>query len=193
MARVEGPLWIVAPDDPTVPPTPGDIPHPDHELPGDQPSVEHPIVLPPDAETPDDVHPEHPIVLPPDLGIWPNPPEGSVLPEHPIVLPPDMPDGPGDAIPSHPIYFPPYPDNSLPAGLENAGEPDFYQRKTLGINWDAAFDPAKVVGIYAEGSLVRTVANDGSSSVTYPQDFTGDVTIRVAGINYYLEGTYTVQ
>jgi len=52
------------------------------------------------------VHPSHPIANPwppyvdagppgpqppPGLGIWPNPPEGSVLPEHPIVLPPDLP------------------------------------------------------------------------------------------------------
>jgi hypothetical protein len=37
------------------------------------------------------------------------------------------------------------------------------------------------------------VANDGSSSVTYPQDFTGEVTIKVAGIDYYLEGTTTVE
>jgi hypothetical protein len=184
-----GPVWIVAPGGGgAVPPAPGDG--------GAQP--EHPIVLPPDAETPGDAHPEHPIVLPPDLGIWPNPPEGSVLPEHPIVIPPDITAPPDGAHPAHPIYIDAYPDNSLPVGLQNAGEPEFYQRKTLGINWDKEFDKAKVVGIYAssgggEPSLVRQVANDGSSSVTYPQDFTGEVTIRVAGMDYYLEGTTTVQ
>jgi hypothetical protein len=119
-------------------------------------------------------------------------------PEHPIVLPPDLPDGPpSDAHPAHPIYIDAYPDNSLPPGLEAVGELEFYQRKTVGINWDASFDPAKIVGVYASTdgenfSEVRTVANDGSSSVTYPQDFTGEVYLRVSGINGYLEGSYTV-
>jgi hypothetical protein len=178
MAKTVGPVWIVQPS------SLGEIdqmPHP-----------EHPIVLPPD--TPEDgAHPEHPIVIP-DPG---TPPSGA-HPEHPIVLPGD-PEWGDDLKPTHPIVLPPdaYPDNSLPPGLEAVGELDFYQRKTLGINWDESFDPAQAVGVYAgsgEGdlTLVRTVANDGSSSVTYPQDFTGEVTIRVAGINGYLEGTTTI-
>jgi len=188
-----GPVWIVKPGG-------GELVPPSQRPPTDPDAhPEHPIVLPPDVP-PDtgDVHPEHPIVLPPELGIWPNPPEGSVLPEHPIVIPPDVPEGPPEgAHPAHPIYIGDvYPDNSLPPGLSQVGDLDFYQRKCVGINWDPEFDPAKVVSVYAvEGenaTKVRTVANDGSSSVTYPQDFTGEVTLRVAGINGYLEGTYTV-
>ena len=179
MARTVGPVWIVQPDS------------------DDHPA--HPIVLPPDVPPDSGNVPAHPIVLPPDVGIWPDPPEGiAPHPEHPIVIPPDVTEPPDGAHPAHPIYINAYPDNSLPPGLEQVGDLDFYQRKTLGINWDATFDPAKAVGVYAavgdaEPGLVRTVANDGTSSVTYPQDFTGEVTIRVCGINGYLEGTTTVE
>jgi hypothetical protein len=180
-----GPVWIVQPGGGGIVP-----PGPDQPLPPDVGIWPNP----PEGS----VLPEHPIVLPPDVGIWPNPPEGSVLPEHPIVIPPDIQEPPEGAHPAHPIYIDAYPDNSLPPGLEAVGELEFYQRKTLGINWDPSFDPAKVVGVYAGSgdgdlSLVRQVANDGSSSVTYPQDFSGEVTIHVAGINGYLEGTTTVQ
>jgi hypothetical protein len=195
MGKTVGPVWIVQPDV-------EDIPHP-----------AHPIVLPPDTPPDGNPHPEHPIVLPPDVGIWPEPPERPDIeppdpdaprPEHPIVIPPDVPEPPDGAHPAHPIYINAYPDNSLPPGIEAVGELDFYQRKTLGINWDPSFDPAKAVGVYAsdnsaggdeaggEFTLVRTVPNDGTSSVTYPQDFTGVVSIRVAGINGYLEGTATI-
>jgi hypothetical protein len=159
-------------------------------MPPDDAQPENPIVLPPDVPPDGDVIPSHPIVLPGD-------PSGGT-PEHPIVLPGD-PEIPDDAHVEHPIELPDlYPDNSLPAGLANVGSVDFYQRKTLGFNWDASFDPAQAVGIYAsagDGELmrVRTVANDGSSCVTYPTDFTGSVTIRVAGIDGYLEGTTTVE
>ncbi len=169
-----GPVWIVQPGGG------GEVP------PGE--------VLPPDVPPGGEI-PTPPIVLPPDLGIWPNPPEGQApIIEHPIVLPGDPSWEGGE--PTHPIEIPPLPEP--PAELENKGEPDFYQRKTLGINWDSSFDPSAVVGIYAATgggalSLVRTVGNDGTSSVTYPQDFTGDVTIRVAGVEGYLEGTTTVE
>lgn len=92
----------------------------------------HPIVLPPESGLEPthpialpDPHPEHPIVLPPN-GIWPSPPEGSVLPEHPIapggegphpehpiVIPPE---GPGDFYPSHPIVIPPEGGYNPPPG-----------------------------------------------------------------------------
>jgi hypothetical protein len=169
-----GPVWIVQPGD-------------EHPA--------HPIVLPPDTPPDSGNVPAHPIFLPgePTHPIAP----GGETPEHPIVLPnpPDV----GDAHPEHPIAWPdPYPDNSLPEGLQPVGELEFYQRKTLGINWDPGFDPAQAVGVYASEEdndpvLVRTVANDGSSSVTYPQDYTGEVTIRVAGINGYLEGSTTIE
>jgi hypothetical protein len=174
MAKTFGPVWIVQPD------SAEDMPHP-----------AHPIVLPPDTPPDSGNVPAHPIVIP-------DPPStGDAHPEHPIVLPGD-PSWGDDLKPTHPIVLPdPYPDNSLPPGLEQVGDLDFYQRKTLGVNWDPSFDPAQAVGVYAsegdgEPSLVRTVANDGSSSVTYPQDFTGDVTIRVSGINGYLEGSTTI-
>jgi hypothetical protein len=168
-----GPVWIVAPGD-------------EHPA--------HPIVLPPDVPPDSGNVPAHPIILPgePTHPIAP----GGETPEHPIVLPnpPDV----GDAHPEHPIAWPdPYPDNSLPEGLQPVGELEFYQRKTLGINWDPGFDPAQAVGVYAaeedaDPVLVRTVPNDGTSSVTYPSDYTGEVTIRVAGINGYLEGSTTI-
>jgi len=185
MAKTVGPVWIVQPEDTPPPQEPG--------------TPAHPIVLPPDGIWgPTDPRPNPPIVIPPDppLTIWgPTDPR----PTPPINLPGD-PDVPGDVFPGHPIYIPDdvYPDNSLPEGLQNAGSPDFYQRKTLGINWDENFDKAQMVAIYAgtadaEPVKVRTVANNGASSVTYPQDFSGEVVIRVAGMDNYLEGTTTVQ
>jgi hypothetical protein len=82
------------------------------------------------TEGPPDAHPEHPIVLPPGTalppGIWPNPPEGSVLPEHPIVLPPDSvpvppgiwPNPPeGSVLPEHPIVIPPTPPDGPPVTI----------------------------------------------------------------------------
>lgn len=201
MARIAGPVWIVQPEFGEAPPGGPDA-HP-----------EHPIVLPPDTPPDSGAHPEHPIVIPdpgggdehPDHtlpGDLPKPdhelPGDQPRPEHPIVLPGE-PEWPDDPKPTHPIVLPdPYPDNSLPPGLEQVGDLEFYQRKTLGINWDPEFDPAQVVGIYAGSSgeatlsLVRTVANNGASSVTYPQDFTGTVVIRVAGVDGYLEGTTSV-
>lgn len=182
MPKIAGPLWIVQPGE-------------DQPMPPDDAHPEHPIVLPPDVPPDSDLIPSHPIVIP-DPGTPPTGGEGE--PSHPIVLPGD-PEWPSDAHPEHPIVLPPlYPDQGLPPGLEAVGDLEFYQRKTLGINWDESFDPAQAVGIYAgagedEPTLVRTVANDGTSSVTYPQDFSGSVTIRVAGVNGYLEGTTTVQ
>src|SRR4030095_5211561 len=68
---------------------------------------EHPIVLPPDSPLEPshpialpDPAPEHPIVLPP-LGIWPQPPEGSVGPDHELPVPPEIWPSPG--LPAHPI------------------------------------------------------------------------------------------
>jgi hypothetical protein len=213
MAEVHGPVWIVVPGDehpahPIAPGGPGDA-HP-----------EHPIVLPPDTPdnglrpehpiyNPGGEHPSHPIVIPqPPGGVDGEHPAHPIAPggdgghpEHPIVLPPEteLPPleiwGPNDPRPSVPIFLPPgQPDG----GGEEVGGLEFYQRKTLGINWDASFDDSAVVTVQAGSSAddlvtVRTVANDGSSSVTYPQDFTGDVLIRVNGNDGYLEGETTVE
>jgi hypothetical protein len=166
---------------------PGDLPHPDQGLPGDQPQPEHPIVLPPDAVWPGDpAHPTHPIAPGGGEPTHPIAPGGSPgEPTHPIA--------PGGG-PSHPIVLPTPPDG----GGEQVGGLEFYQRKTLGINWDKSFDECAVVSIQAGTTAddlvtVRTVANDGSSSVTYPQDFKGSVLIRVNGMDGYLEGTTTVK
>jgi hypothetical protein len=101
--------------------------HPEHPivLPPDSPlEPTHPIVLPPEGET-DPPVPTHPIVLPP-LGIWPNPPEGSVLPDH--ELPGDQPHPdqglpgepptiwPNPGFPSHPIVIPPDPGDDFWTG-----------------------------------------------------------------------------
>jgi hypothetical protein len=185
---------------------------PDNSLPGPQPSPEHPIFLPGGPVDPDwGISIERPDnTLPGDL---PRPDQG--LPgdqPHPDQgLPGDQPypdnSLPGfQPFPEHPIFFPPYPDNSLPPYVDNelpgGGEPEvgelsFYQRKTIGINWDPNFDPAVTVAIYVvDGettSKVRTVPNNGASSVTFPQDFTGERTFRVAGSQSYCEGTVTVK
>ena len=141
------------------------------------------------------VDPDYGIELPPDVD--PDDPK----PEHPIVIPPELVD-PGWGLevpvsPSHPIEIPSYPDQGLPEGGAEVGELGFYQRKTLGIKWDTSLLQSPAVGVYAvtdgQPSLVRTVANTGSSSVTYPQDFTGEVTLRVADSDgNYCEGTTTV-
>jgi hypothetical protein len=192
------PIWVILPGTPG-----GGQADPDYDISSDRPN--HDL---PGPQPPDDLRPTHPIVLPPELvdpdwGIEENQPR----PDHELPQPeepvdpgygiPETPVGDGGERPAHPIYLPPYPDNSLPEGAEQVGSPTFYQRKTLGINWGPEqLAPSLAVGIYAvEGetsTLVRTVANDGSSSVTYPQDFTGEVTIRVAGANGYLEGTFEV-
>ena len=91
------PNWSpIHPSHPIANPWP---PYVDAGPPGPQPPFPRPPSWSP-------VHPSHPIANPwppyvdagppgpqppPGLGIWPNPPEGSVLPEHPIVLPPDLP------------------------------------------------------------------------------------------------------
>jgi hypothetical protein len=86
---------------------------------------------------------------------------------------------------------PPVVDNTLPE--TSLGELDFYQRKTLGINWDPALLSDTEVGIFVvedDGPYkVRTVPNSGASSVTFPSDFTGTRTFRVGGESGYLEGT----
>src|SRR5262245_10974182 len=100
-------------------------------------------------------------------------------PEHPIALPPDTPpDQPPDQ-PDAPVDVPP----------EAPGETlDFFQRTTLGFNWAPASigSEGETVAVDAwEGEVdgdgkwlnVRSVPNSGSSSVTYPSDFTGDVAI----------------
>jgi hypothetical protein len=180
--------------------------------PGAQPGPEHPIVIPDPGGGEHPEHPiapgggpSHPIVLPPDA-IWP-PGSGIDMPDqglpgeqpHPDQgLPGDQPGvshpiAPGGG-PTHPIVLPTPPDG----GEEQVGGLEFYQRKTLGINWDSSFDECAVVTVQAGTTAddlvtVRTVANDGTSSVTYPQDFTGEVTIRVCGMDGYLEGTTTVK
>lgn len=174
MTRTVGPVWIVQPT------SAEEMPHP-----------EHPIVLPPDTPPDSGLTPEHPIVIPdPGTPVDPNAPEVS----HPIVLPGD-PSWGDDLKPTHPIVLPNPPDGG--GSTEPVGAPTFYQRKTLGINWDSSFDSSAVVDIKAGDSdtdpiTVRTVANDGTSSVTYPQDFTGQVTIQVVGKDGYLEATTTI-
>jgi hypothetical protein len=63
------------------------------------------------------VLPEHPIVLPPGTalppGIWPNPPEGSVRPEHPIVLPPETEPVPPGIWPNPPEGTAPIPGHPI--------------------------------------------------------------------------------
>ena len=95
------------------PPSGGGMPpHPAHPIwrpdlgiwggPWEPPYPSHPIYNPggPPGSSPPGywgggmgpgVKPQPPGSGQPPLGIWPNPPEGSVLPEHPIVLPPDLP------------------------------------------------------------------------------------------------------
>jgi hypothetical protein len=117
-------------------------------------------------------------------------------PEHPIVLPPDTPD---DAHPEHPIVL---PDEETP---EVAEELSFFQRTTLGFNWEIAwlgdenspvFIDAWVDDPAADGGgtwrNVRTVLNDGSSSVTYASDFSGPVKIRCRGESGSVSGSATV-
>jgi hypothetical protein len=103
----------VAPPEVNVPvfPTHPIVLPPDSDL-----KPEHPIVLPPEGGEGEGGEPTHPIVLPP-LGIWPNPPEGSVGPEHPIAPggePPSIWPDPG--LPSHPIVIPPDPDDDFWTG-----------------------------------------------------------------------------
>jgi hypothetical protein len=117
-------------------------------------------------------------------------------PEHPIVLPPDTPE---DAHPEHPIVI---PDEETPEAPDE--ELDFFQRTTLGFNWtpSSVGTEGEQVGVDAwqpepnddVGSWlnVRTVPNNGSSSVTYPADFTGDVKIRVRGSAGTVSGEATV-
>jgi hypothetical protein len=196
------PPEVAGPDDPR-PSHPIFLPeapvYPDNSLPGDQPVVEHPIYLPvgPDNTLPGD----QPIVdnsLPSDQPGIDNtlPPfvDNSLPGDQPVIdnsLPPLQPR------PEHPIYDPVYPDNSLPPEAGKVGDLDFYQRKTVGINWDPdALVPSMMVGVYVKenGSFtkVRTVPNNGASSVTYPADYTGTATFRVSGINGYCEGTVKV-
>ena len=220
MAKVAGPVWIVAPDGGAHPEHPIVLPpdtpdnglrpeHPIYNPGGEHPA--HPIVIP---DPGGDLRPEHPIAPGGETPEHPIAPGGERPthpiapggegghPEHPIVLPPEanLPDGiwgPTDPFPTHPIVIPPdVPDGG--GGTEPVGGLDFYQRKTLGFNWDPSFDQCAVVNIQAGTTQddlvsVRQVANDGSSSVTYPQDFTGDVLIRVNGIDGYLEGTTAVK
>lgn len=62
-----------------------------------------------DGENAETVPPDETTPTPPDLGIWPDPPEGSVLPEHPIVIPPGLDDDfwTGNLPPSE---HPPHPE-----------------------------------------------------------------------------------
>jgi hypothetical protein len=150
-----------------------DEPHPEHpiEMPGEEPHPEHPIEMP--GEEP---HPEHPIVLPPDV---------------PETEPPDQPEVP--------------PDTEPPVSEEE--ELDFFQRVTLGFNWNQntvgtegeevgvdAWVPDDEANFDGEGTWrnVRSVPNTGSSSVTYPADFTGPVRIRVRGSAATVPGDFTV-
>lgn len=172
---------------------PGDQPKPDQSLPGDQPEVDN--ELPGDQPKPDQSLP----------GDQPKPDQG--LPgDQPVIdvgFPADQPvvdnSLPGEQPkPTHPIYIAPYPDRELPEGASEVGEIEFYQRKTIGLNWNPELlKPNQVVGIYViegdDASLVRTVANTGASSVTFPQSFTGKRTFRVSGVDGYVEGDVTVK
>ena len=137
----------------------------------------------------DEPHPEHPIEEP---GQEPHP-------EHPIVLPPDTPETEPPDQPEVP------PDTEPPVSEEE--ELDFFQRITLGFNWiqDTVGAEGEEVGIDAwtpddpanfegEGTWrnVRSVPNTGSSSVTYPSDFTGSVRLRVRGSAATVPGDFTV-
>ena len=148
---------------------PEDLPHPDQSPPTDQPSPDH--TLPGDLP-----HAEHPIVLPPDV---------------PETEPPDQP--------------PVDPGTEPPAAEEE--ELAFFQRITLGFNWNAisvgtegeqvgidAWAPNDPNDFEGEGNWrnVRTVPNSGSSSVTYPSDFTGPVRIRVRGSAASVSGDFAV-
>jgi hypothetical protein len=134
----------------------------------------------------DTPHPEHPIVIPEP------PPGDEPHPEHPIAG--------TDERPEHPIVIP--PDEETPEVPEE--ELDFFQRTTLGFNWTPSSvgtegeqvgvdawqpEPGNDVGSWLN---VRTVPNNGSSSVTYPADFTGDVKIRVRGSAGTVSGEATV-
>jgi hypothetical protein len=113
-------------------------------------------------------------------------PEDLPHPDQGLPLPPDT---------ETPVE-PPVVDNTLPETSEQVGDLSFYQRKTLGINWDPSLLSDTQVGIFviedAGPYKVRTVDNSGASSVTFPSDFTGTRTFRVAGEGDYLEGTIEI-
>jgi hypothetical protein len=136
------------------------------------------------AHEPNPPHPSHPIVIP-------EAPPGDLHPEHPIAG--------TDLKPEHPIVL---PDEETPEVEE---ELEFFQRTTLGFNWTIMSigtegeqigvdawegDPASEDGKWLN---VRTVPNNGSSSVTYPSDFTGAVKIRVRGSAGTVSGETTVK
>ena len=162
-------------------PDPDDQPHADTQPVPDQPYVD---IAPPG----DQPHPDH--TLPGDL------PHA----EHPIVLPPDVPET------EPPPEQPPVDPGTEPPAAEEE-ELAFFQRVTLGFNWNAisvgtegeqvgidAWTPTDPDDFDGEGSWrnVRTVPNSGSSSVTYPSDFAGPVRIRVRGSAASVSGDFTV-
>jgi hypothetical protein len=103
--------------------------------------------------------------------------------------------------------IPPEVEEEIPEP-EPAGEQlGFFQRSTVGFNWNPAtigseseevaidaWVPADPTNFDGDGSWrnVRTVPNMGSSSVTYPSDFSGPVRLRVRGTAGAVPGDYTV-
>jgi hypothetical protein len=100
---------------------------------------------------------------------------------------------PDDPHVEHPIVIP--PETEVPPEVEEE-QLSFFQRITLGVNWNAnsvgtegeevgidAWVPDDPANFDGEGTWrnVRSVPNNGSSSVTYPSDFTGRVRLRVRG------------
>jgi hypothetical protein len=163
-------------------------------------------VTPPEGEIP--VEPTEPPVEPTEPG--PDDP----VPTHPIVIPPEEETGTGETtgeggsddvsgeIPIDvdtgeelPVEEQPPPEE--PTALGALG---FFQRKTLGIKWDPQVivgdDDGNVaisVAIDDAWSRVRTVPNNGHSSVTFPKNFTGERVVRIIGSNGFFEGTATIK
>lgn len=132
---------------PIIPPTqpPGIWPspgYPAHPIApgGPPPSVQHPIVLPPNSIWPG--VPAHPIVIVPPGSIWPGVPTHPIVlplppeagqppgiwpgghPEHPIVIPPDKPTEPPDTSAGGDwVYSPVYGWVWVPAGSGGKPQP----------------------------------------------------------------------
>jgi len=68
------------------------------------------------------------------------------------------------------------------------------QRKVVVVGWDREAVQGSHVSLQVEGEEKRNTENDGQANLTFPNDYTGEVQVTVAGSRSGEEsGTVTVE
>lgn len=67
------------------------------------------------------------------------------------------------------------------------------QRKVVEVGWDQAVVLGSHASMQVEGEEKRSTENDGRANLTFPNDFTGEVVVTIAGSKSGIEtGTIVV-